>query len=107
LEDNKEEDFSTLPEVQGSSKTRRLTGDDFMEPLSDLQKGFLTNCIADTQRRLEKENQEERRFYEQSINAMREEMNAMCETYFDLRRSRSSSIAEHPTRKHAFETPKV
>jgi hypothetical protein len=38
LEDNKEEDFSTLPEVQGSTETRRLTGEAFMEPLSELQK---------------------------------------------------------------------
>jgi hypothetical protein len=65
MEKNMEEGFSTLPEVQGSSETSRLTRDDFMEPLTDLQKDFLTSCIADTQCRLEKENQEERRFYEQ------------------------------------------
>jgi hypothetical protein len=106
-EDNKEEKFSTLPEAQGSMNNKALTIDDPMEPLSDQQKYFLTSCIADTQRRLEKENQEVRRFHEQSINEMREEMNAMRENYNDLQRSRSSSVAEHPTQRHAFETPKV
>jgi hypothetical protein len=100
-EENKDDDFSTLPEVPGSTDTQRPTGDDLMEPLK------VTSCIADTQRRLEKENQEERRYYEQSINAMRAEMNAMREDYNDLQRSRSSSVAENPTQKHAFETPKV
>jgi hypothetical protein len=45
MEDNKEEDFSTLPEVQGSSDTKDLTGADIMEPLSELQKDFLRSCI--------------------------------------------------------------
>ena len=36
-EENKEDDFSTLPEVQGSSDIKDLTGDGLMEPLSEQQ----------------------------------------------------------------------
>jgi hypothetical protein len=106
-EENKEDDFSQLPEVQGSSVAQGLTGDGQMEPLSEQQKEFLQPCIADTRNRLEAEQREERKFYDEEMARMREQMNEMREDYNDLRRSRSSPVAEITTRKHAFETPKV
>ena len=106
-EENTEDDFSKLPEVQGSSVAQGLTGDGLMEPLSEHQKEFLQSCIDDTRTRLEAAQRDERRFYEEEMARMREQMEDMREDYNDLRRSRSSPVAEITTRKHAFETPKV
>ena len=106
-EDNKEEDFSTLPEVQGSSDTKDLTGADIMEPLSELQKDFLRSCIEDNRNRLEAEQRDERKYYEDAISHMKQQMEDMRNDYNDLRRSRSSPVTETPVQKHAFETPKV
>ena len=92
-EENTEDDFSKLPEVQGSSVAQGLTGDGLMEPLSEQQKEFLQSCIADTRNRLEAEQREERKFYDEEISRMREQMNEMREDYNDLRRSRSSPVA--------------
>jgi hypothetical protein len=106
-EEATEEDFSKLPEVQGSSDTQGLTGDSLMEPLNDQQKDFLQSCIDSTRNRLEAEQRDERRFYEEAIARMKEQMDEMREDYNDLRRSRSSPVAEIINQKHAFETPKV
>ena len=106
-EETTTEDFSTLPEVQGSSDTQGLTGEDLMDPLSEQQKNFLQSCIDDTRNRLEAEQRDERRYYEEAIARMKEQMNEMREDYNDLRRSRSSPVAEIINQKHAFETPKV
>jgi hypothetical protein len=69
----KEEDL-TMPEVQGSSDIHTLhtslTMED-MEPLSAQQKEFFRSCLDDTRNRLEAEQREERKFYEQSIKDMR------------------------------------
>ncbi len=107
IEENKEDDFSTLPEVQGSSDTTGLTGDGLMEPLSEQQKDFLQSWIADTRNRLEAEQRDERKFYEEAILHMKQQMEEMREDYNDLRRSRSSSVTETPIKKHTFETSKV
>jgi hypothetical protein len=80
----KEED-NTLPEVQGSSDNTSLTMAD-MEPLSDQQKDFLNSCLDDTRNRLEAEQREEMRFYEEALSRMREQMEEMREDYTDLRR---------------------
>ncbi len=104
---NTEDDFSKLLEVQGSSVAQGLTGDGLMEPLSEQQKDFLQSCIDDTRNRLEAEQRGERRFYEEAMARMKEQMDEMREDYNDLRRSRSSPVAEITTRKHAIETPKV
>jgi hypothetical protein len=93
----KEEDM-TMPEVQGSSDNKSLTMED-MEPLSAQQTEFLNSCLDDTRNRLEAEQREERKFYEQSISEMRAETNAMREDYNDLQRSRSSSVIENPIPK--------
>ena len=106
-EETTTEDFSTLPEVQGSSDTQGLTGESLMEPLNDQQKDFLQSCIDSTRNRLEAEQRDERRFYEEAIARMKEQMDEMREDYNDLRRSRSSPVAEITNPKHAFETPKV
>ena len=70
-EENTEDDFSKLPEVQGSSVTKSLTGDSLMEPLSEQQQDFLQSCIDDTRNRLEAEQRDERRFYEEAITRMK------------------------------------
>ena len=106
-EENTEDDFSKLPEVQGFSVAQGLTGDGLMEPLSEQQKDFLQSCIDDTRSRLEAEQRDERRFYEEAITRMKAQMEEMREDYNDLRRSRSPPVAEINTHKHAFETPKV
>jgi hypothetical protein len=63
--------------------------------------------IEDTRNRLEAEQRDERKFYEEAISHMKQQMEEMREDYNDLRRSRSSSVTETPIQKHAFETPKV
>ena len=70
-EETTEEDFLILPEVQGSSDTKGLTGDGLMEPLSEQQKDFLQSCIDSTRNRLEAEQRDERRFYEEAIARMK------------------------------------
>jgi hypothetical protein len=105
-EETTEEDFSRLPEVQGSSDTATLTTDN-MEPLSDQQKDFFNSYLDDARNRMEEERREERKFYEETISRMKEQMEEMREDYNDLRRSRSSPVAEITNPKHAFETPKV
>jgi hypothetical protein len=83
-EENKEDDFSTLPEVQGSSDTKDLTGDGIMEPLSEQQKDFLRSCIEDTRNRLEADKRDERQFYDEAISQMKQQMEEMREDYNDL-----------------------
>ncbi len=73
-EENTEDDFSKLPEVQGFSVAQGLTGDGLMEPLSEQQKDFLQSCIDDTRNRLEAEQRDERRFYEEEMARMKEQM---------------------------------
>ena len=73
-----------MPEVQGSIDNKTLTIDDPMKPLSDQQKDFLQFCIDDTRNRLEAEQREERKFYEEAISRMREQMEEMHEDYNDL-----------------------
>jgi hypothetical protein len=106
-EETTEEDFLKLPEVQGSSDTKDLTGGSLMEPLSDQQKDFFHSYLDDARNRMEEERREERKFYEETISRMKEQMEEMREDYNDLRRSRSSPVIENPNPKHAFETPKV
>ena len=74
-EENTEDDFSKLPEVQGSSVAQGITGDGLMEPLSEQQKEFLQSCIDDTRNRLEAAQRDERRFYEEEMARMREQIN--------------------------------
>ena len=105
-EETTEEDFSRLPEVQGSSDTATLTTET-MDPLSEQQKDFFQSYLDDARNRMEEERREERKFYEETISRMKEQMEEMREDYHDLRRSRSSPVAENPNPKHAFETPKV
>ncbi len=105
-EETTEEDFSKLPEVQGSSDTTTLTMDN-MEPLSDQQKDFFHSYLDDARNRMEEERREERKFYEETISRMKDQMEEMREDYNDLRRSRSSPVVDNPNPKHAFETPKV
>ena len=58
-EDNKEDELSTMLEVQGSiDNNKKLTIDDPMEPLSDQLKDFLKSCLDDTRNRLEEEKRE-------------------------------------------------
>ncbi len=83
-EETSTEDFSTLPEVQASSDTQGLTGESLMEPLNDQQKDFLQSCIDSTRNRLEAEQRDERRFYEEAIARMKEQMDEMREDYNDL-----------------------
>ena len=61
-EETTEEDFFKLPEVQGSSDTKELTGDSLMEPLSDQQKDFFQSYLDDARNRMEEERREERKW---------------------------------------------
>ena len=100
----KEEDVQ-LPEVQGSDNTTSLTTG--MEPFSDQQKDYFKSCLEDAQYRMENERRLERTGYEETIAHMKGQMDEMREDYLDLRRSRSSPVAEITSQRHAFETPKV
>ena len=100
----KEEDVQ-LPEVQGSGNTTSLTTG--MEPFSDQQKDYFKSCLEDAQYRMENERRLERTGYEETIAHMKGQMDEMREDYLDLRRSRSSPVAEITSQRHAFETPKV
>jgi hypothetical protein len=68
-----------------------------MEPLSEQQKDFLQSCIDDNRNRLEAEQRDERTFYEEAMARVKEKMDEMREDYNDLRRSRSSPVAEITT----------
>ena len=59
-EEATEEDFSKLPEVQGSSDTAALTTDS-MEPLSDQQKDFFHSYLDDARNRMEEERRDGRK----------------------------------------------